>query len=109
MTGNSDLELLSVPMAARELGLHASRVRGLCATGRAGRKIGTEWLLTRAEVERLRADLARDPRSPLHGRQPGGDAGPTTRRKGSRERHPLAGAGFPEGQPGVEAIRGRAL
>jgi len=75
MNGNKDRELSSGPPAARESGLPARRVRARGGIGRAGHKIGTDGLLTWDEVAQLRAELARDPRAPLHRRRPASDSG----------------------------------
>jgi excisionase family DNA binding protein len=43
--------LYTVTEAAEVLGLSVSRVRKLCADGRMGRKVGSTWIITAAEIE----------------------------------------------------------
>lgn len=43
--------LYTVTEAAEVLGLSVSRVRKLCADGRMGRKVGSTWIITAAELQ----------------------------------------------------------
>ncbi len=44
-------ELLPVSEVAKELGRSEKRVREYCRQGRLGRKVGRQWVITRAELE----------------------------------------------------------
>lgn len=56
---------LTVPQVAAKLSVDVSRVRALCAGGRIGRMVGRQWLISSAEVARVRDELSQDTRSPL--------------------------------------------
>lgn len=58
--------LIPLSSAAAQLDLNVSRLRALCAEGRAGRKLGKYWYVTVSEIEKLREELARDPRSKFY-------------------------------------------
>lgn len=60
MQRGGNQELLSVEHAATVLGLSARRVRKLCEDKRLGRRVGRNWVITRAEVD----TFAAIPRSP---------------------------------------------
>lgn len=65
MFGISRPEFLSVPDAARELSVDASRVRALLATGQLdGTKVGGRWLVSESAI-RERRSAARLPGRPL--------------------------------------------
>ena len=44
-------ELLTVPEVAKELNRSEHRVREYCREGRLGKKVGRQWIITRAELE----------------------------------------------------------
>jgi hypothetical protein len=56
-------DLLSIVEAAQRIGVSGRRVRALCEKGRIGRKVGPNWVVTAAEADRMRAELAQDSRS----------------------------------------------
>ena len=51
-------ELFDVREAADHLGLKPRTVRGYCIQGRLGRKVGSRWLISSADLERF----AQEPR-----------------------------------------------
>jgi len=49
-------DLLTTNEVAERLGVDGSLVRRLCREGRLGTKIGSQWIITEADVEQYRAD-----------------------------------------------------
>ncbi len=60
---------LTTEEAAERLGLDGSRVRRLCAEGRLGRKIGRNWAISEADLQRFAQEERRPGRPPADKRR----------------------------------------
>ncbi len=63
------MELLTIPDAAEELGLHYNTVYRFCSSGRLGQKVGNQWIITHAELDAFKA-TPRPPGRPRKRRKP---------------------------------------
>lgn len=59
-------KLYSASEAGELLGVSHVRIRQLCQEGRIGQKAGKYWILTAGDLEKIRAELAKDPRSKFY-------------------------------------------
>ena len=57
-------ELFDVAQAAKYLGVSHQRVRQFCGQGRLGIKVGSRWIITKADLERF-AEIPRPSGIPL--------------------------------------------
>jgi hypothetical protein len=58
------MELLTVAQVSKELSISENRVREYCQGGRLGRKVGRQWIITRAELDEFKVKPRRAGRPP---------------------------------------------